>query len=140
MSRRIASANVGELRLAAQFRPHLVDRLGRRVHEVDPPLVGLLDPRREIGPETASGITFGLGVPDLLHLEQSAVSSTNVVLAELERGPPARSFEFATIGLLQDRAVLALTHQTLTWRGKGSGDHGAHHERRPLWSVSPDCL
>jgi hypothetical protein len=36
--------------------------------------------------------------------------------------------------------MLALAQQTLAWRGKSSSDHGCHLERRPLWSVSADCL
>jgi hypothetical protein len=85
-------------------------------------------------------ITFGLGVPDLLDLEQPSIATSHVVLPELERRAPSAALEFASVGLLQDRAVLALAQQTLTRRGKGSGDHGSHLGRGALWSVSPDCL
>jgi hypothetical protein len=36
--------------------------------------------------------------------------------------------------------VLALAHQALTGRGKGSGDHAGHLGPLGLWSVSADCL
>jgi hypothetical protein len=128
-----ASTHVREFGLSAQLRPHLVDRFGRGVHEIDHRI------RRRRARGLLRPVAFGLGVPDLLHLEQSTVSSPHVVLAKLEGGPPSGTLEFATFRLLQDRAVLALACQALPRRGKGSGDHGCHLERRSLWSVSPDC-
>jgi hypothetical protein len=107
------ASDVREFGLAAQFRPHFVDRVGGCVHEVDT-LDGAL-----------SGIALGFGVPDLLDLQQTPVPSAHVVLAKVEGGAPTGTFEFATIGLLQDRTVLALSEQSLTWRRKGSGDHAA---------------
>lgn len=83
------------------------------------------------------GIALGLRMPDLLDLQQTPVTCAHVVLAELQRGSPPCSFELATIGLLQGRAVLAQSHQALTWRGKGSGDHGAILNDRPCGTSVP---
>jgi hypothetical protein len=74
---------------------------------------------------TRSCVTFGFGVPDLLDLQETPVASTDVVLPELEGGPPPGPFEFAAVCLLQDRAVLTLAQQALARRGKNSSDHGA---------------
>jgi hypothetical protein len=88
--------DVRELCLTTKFRPNFIDRLGGRVHEIDAPVV-----MHRWG-------ALGLGVPDLLDLEQSTISSAHVVLAELQRGPPTGSFELSAVVLLQDGAVLAL--------------------------------
>ncbi len=136
MSGPAAPPDVGEFGLTTQFRPHLVDRFGRGGHEIDTLATTLVTSLVT----TPTGTTLGLGVPDLLHLEQAPVAPAQVVLTELQRGSPPCPFEFTTIRLLQDRTVLALAHQALTRRGKGSGDHGSHLGRPALWSVSPDCL
>ena len=89
----------------------------------------------------AGRIPLGFGVPDLLDLQQPAVAATaHVVLAEVERRTPTRTFEFAPILLLQDRAVLALAEQPLACCRKGSGDHGGHLEPPALWNVSADWV
>ena len=123
---------VGEFRLAAQFRPDLVDRPGGGVREVDTTCDGASD--------TLTGVAFGFRVPDLLDLQQATVTPADVVLAELECGSPPCSFQLPSVCLLQDRSVLALTQEPLTRSGKGSGNHGANLERLALWSVSADCL
>jgi len=124
--------NIGEFCLAAQLRPHLVDRFSRRMDEVDT--------AARVAAGSLVGVTLCFGMPDRFHVQQAAVSSTEVVLSKLESRAPSCSFEFATVGLLQDGAVLALTQQALTRRGQSSGGHGGHLEPRALWSVSPDCL
>ena len=88
----------------------------------------------------ADRIPLRFGVPDLLDLQQPAVATAHVVLAEVERRAPTRAFEFATILLLEDRAVLALAEQPLACCRKGSGDHGGHLEPRALWNVSADWV
>ena len=84
----IHAANIGEFGLAAELRPRLVDRFGRRMDEI------------HSAPLAMSRVTLRFGVPDLLHLEEPTVSSTDVVLPELERGAPSGAFEFATVTLL----------------------------------------
>ncbi len=66
-------------------------------------------------------LAFGFGVPDLLDLQEPTVTTTHVVLAEVERGAPTGAFEFSAICLLEDRAVLALAQQPLAGRRKSSG-------------------
>lgn len=88
----------------------------------------------------AAGIALGFGVPDLLHLEQPTVTTSDVVLAELERRAPTRPLEGPPVGLLEDGAVSALSEQPLTGCRKGSGDHVHDLERTTLWNVSPDWV
>lgn len=109
----ISPSDVGQLGLAAQLSPHPVDGFGGGVDEID------------TAPAPSRRCSLGLGVPDLLDLEEPTVPTAHVVLAEVERGAPSGAFEFATIVLLQDGAVLALTQQSLAGRRKGSGHHGA---------------
>jgi hypothetical protein len=84
-----------------------------------------------------SCVTLGLGVPDLLDLQQPPVAPTDVVLPELECRSPPRPFEFTSVGLLQDGAVLALAQQTLARRGKGSSDHGVILNDEPCGASVP---
>jgi len=124
----VAPPHVGQLGLPAQFRPHFVDRLGGGLDEVD---AAISDSRR---------IPLGLGVPDLLDLEQSTVAPAHVVLAEVERRAPTGPFEFTTIRLLENGTVLTLTQQPLTGCRKGSSDHGGHLPPPALWNVSADWV
>jgi hypothetical protein len=125
---RIAPPHVGQLGLPAQFRPDLLDRFRSGLDEVD---AAISDSRR---------IPLGFGVPDLLDLEQSTVAPAHVVLAELERRAPTGAFEFTTIRLLENGAVLALTQQSLAGCRKGSGDHDGHLPPPTLWNVSADWV
>ena len=99
----IGASDVGEFGLATQLGPDLVERLGGRDDEVDATIAGL--GARDAAPHR---VAFRFRVPDLLDLEQAAVTSTHVVLAELQRGSPPCPFQFPTIGLLQHGAVSAL--------------------------------
>ena len=115
------SANLGEFGLAPQFRPHLVHGGGSRCDHFDPAL----------------GVALGLGVPDVLHLQQAPVTATQVVLAEVERRPPASTLEFTAILGLQDCAVLALTCQPLPGCRECSGDHATIVNEAPCGASVP---
>jgi hypothetical protein len=88
----------------------------------------------------AAGIALGFGVPDLFNLEQPTVTTSDVVLAELERRAPTRPLEGPTVGLLDDGTVPALSEQPLPGCRNGSGDHVHDLERTTLWNVSPDWV
>jgi hypothetical protein len=79
----------------------------------------------EIRTTLARCVALTFGVPDLLDLQQSAVTTSHVVLAEVERRAPAGPFELAAVCLLENRTVLALAEQPLAGCRESSGHHGA---------------
>ena len=92
------ASHIGQFGLDVQPRPHRVDSFSRRVDEIDAPFDITIPVR----------IALGLGMPDLLYLEKSSVTTANIVFSELQCRAPPGPFEVASIYLLKYGTVLAL--------------------------------
>lgn len=77
---------------------------------------------------------LGLGGPDRLDLQEPPVEAADVVLAIVEGGPPAVTFECPPVGRLENPTMAAGT-------AGGAAERCGHDdqcERTTLWIVSPE--